>query len=260
MISKTTYTIGSFAKMTSTTERTLRFYDHKGLLRPSGYNEQGHRTYADEDLLRLHQILTLKYLDYSLDEIGKYLEQDGQDFNASLEIQYELLLQKQQHIQRVLATLERIRAIVKDNLSIDPGLIMMMIHSIQHEEEQKRWLSERLPDSFVHSFFMSGLSLDERVHVEREMTLWFNDLLVMCKQGLQPDHPLVQKRALELKQFLDPTLGQAMEELGTSEVGRVLEEMNSQFFSSNFDPHFKKYLNEAFAHLSIQTHNEPESE
>jgi len=239
--------------MTSTTERTLRFYDHKGLLKPSGYNEQGHRTYSDEDLLRLHQILTLKYLDYSLDEIGKYLEQDGTDFTASLELQYELLLQKQQHIQRVLATLERVRAIVKDNHALDPGLIMLMINSIQHEEEQKQWLSERLPDSIVHSFFMSELSMEERAQVEREMTLCLNDLLVMSKQGLLPDHPLVQARALDLKQFLDPLLGQTLKELRTEEVEGVLAEMEAKFSRCNFNPDFKKYLHEVFQLLSSRS-------
>jgi len=246
MINKKHYTIGTFAKLTSTTGRTLRFYDRKGLLKPSSYNEQGHRTYTDEDLLRLHQILTLKYLDYSLDEIGKYLDQDGKDFNASLEMQYELLLQKQQHIQRVLAAIDRVRAIVKDNPAIDSGLIMMMIHSIQHEEEQKRWLSERLPDSIVHSFFMSELSLEERHQVERSIATGLNDLLVMSKEGFQPDHLLVQERVNGLKQVLDPLL----QELGRSEEGaKVLEEMDSQLFPSNFEPEFKNYLREAFRHL-----------
>ncbi|MFF2910780.1 MerR family transcriptional regulator [Paenibacillus sp. NPDC057934] len=97
-ISKTYYTIGSFAKLTSTTEGTLRFYERKGLLKPSGYNEKGHRIYSDDELFRLHQILNLKYFDYSLDEISNYLEQDSKDFHASLEMQHELLLQK--HFQR----------------------------------------------------------------------------------------------------------------------------------------------------------------
>jgi len=250
MIKKTHYTIGTFAKLTSTTGRTLRFYDRKGLLKPSGYNEKGHRTYVDKDLFRFQQILTLKYLDYSLDEIGKYLDQEANDFNASLEMQYELLLQKQHHIQRVLATIERVRAIVKDNPTIDSGLIMMIIHSIQHEEEQKRWLSERLPGSIVHSFFMSDLSLEERHQVEREMAIGLNDLLVMFKQGLQPDHPLVQERVHNLKRSLDPLLGQVLEELETSEEGaKVLEEMDAQIFPSNFDPDFKNYLHEAFYRL-----------
>ncbi|MFC3745135.1 MerR family transcriptional regulator [Paenibacillus sp. GCM10012306] len=250
-ISKTYHTIGSFAKLTSTTGRTLRFYDRKGLLKPSGYNEQGHRMYTDEDLFRLHQILTLKYLDYSLDDIGKYLEQDGKDFNASLEMQYNMLLQKQQHIQRVVATIERVRALVKDNHTIDAGLIMLMIHSIQHEEEQKQWLSDRLPDALVQSMFMSGSSLEEQLELERELMMTLNDLLVMFKQGLPPDHPLVQEHALPLKPIYERAFGQPLQELWKNEAVGVLEEMDPQLISGHFDPEFKNYLSEVFFHMMV---------
>jgi len=229
-MSKTYYSIGSLAKLTSTTVRTLQFYDQKGLLKPSGYNEQGHRIYTDEDLFRLHQILTLKYLDYSLEEIGKYLEQDTSDFKASLEIQYGLLMQKQQQIQQVIATMERVRAIVKDNHTIDPELIMLMIHSIQHEGELKQWISDRLPDEFVQSIFKSGPNL------EHELMIGLNDLLIMFKQGL-----------VALKRLFDQLMGQPLEELAISETGRIFGGVDAQFPSS-FDPDFKNYLFEVLRH------------
>jgi DNA-binding transcriptional MerR regulator len=252
MINKTHYTIGSFATLTSTTGRTLRFYDRKGLLKPSGYNHQGHRTYTDEDLFRLQQILTLKYLDFSLDEIGQYLEQDSKDFHASLEMQYELLLQKQQHIQRVVATIERIRAIVRDHRTIDPGIIMLMIHSIQHEEEQKQWLSDRLPDALVQSIFMSGLSLEDRLQVEHEMILGINDLLIMFKKGLKPEYPLVQEHAFSLMLMLERMLGHQMQELRTGGAGKVFEEMDPQIFPSGFEREFNDYLRKVFFQLGIR--------
>ncbi|MFF2479888.1 MerR family transcriptional regulator [Paenibacillus sp. NPDC058071] len=241
--------MGSFADMTSTTGRTLRFYDRKGLLKPSSYNEQGHRTYTDEDLFRLQQILTLKYLDFSLDEIGQYLEQDGKDFHVSLEMQYELLLQKQQHIQRIVAAIERLRAIIKDNRTIDPGLIMTTIHNIQHEEKQKQWLSDRLPDALVQSLFMSGFSLEERHQIEHEMVIGLNDLLIMFKQALQPEHPLVQERAISLQLILKRLLGQQLQVLEMSETVRVLEEIDPQLFPSSFEQDFKTYLREVLVHL-----------
>ncbi|WP_165861090.1 MerR family transcriptional regulator [Paenibacillus paeoniae] len=246
-INKTHYSIGSLAKLTSTTVRTLDFYDQKGLLKPSGYNEQGHRTYTDEDLFRLQQILALKYLDLSLDDIGKYLEQGGKDYKASLELQYELLQQKQQHIQRVLATIERVKAIITDNDTIDPQLIILMIHAIQQEGELKQWLYDRLPDEFVESMFVSGASL------EHEIMIVFNDLLVLSKQGLQPDHPLVQEHGLALKQILNRLLAQPLEELGISETGKVLMEME---FPSSFQPEFINYLLEVFGHLTVRSKGE----
>jgi DNA-binding transcriptional MerR regulator len=221
------------------------------LLKPSSYNEKGYRTYSDEDLVRLHQILTLKYLDYSLDDISEYLEQDGKDFNASLKLQYGLLLKKQQHIQRIVDTVERAIAIVDDNDTIDQGLIMLMIHSIQHEEEQKQWLSDRLPDTLVQSMSMSGLSLEERIQVERKIMTAFNELLVMSKQGLPPEHHLVQERALTLKLIIEQMLGQSLQELGTNEMIRALGEWDPQLFP-NFDPELMNYLLKALVHLLSQ--------
>ncbi|MFF2089304.1 MerR family transcriptional regulator [Paenibacillus sp. NPDC058174] len=240
-MSKRYYTAGAFAKLTSTTKRTLHFYDHKGLLKPS-YNEQGYRTYTDEDLLRLQQILALKYLDYSLDEIKEYLEGEGSDFKASLERQHELLLQKQQHIQHVVATIERVSAIVKENHTLDPELIMMTIHSIQHEGEVKQRFSERLPDALVQSMFKRGASM------EPEIMIKFNDLLLMSKQGLHPEDPLVQECARSLKRLIDQLLGQPLEELGMSETGKTLIAMESP---SHIQAELINYLFEALRHLIL---------
>lgn len=55
------YTIGQFARKTGVTTRTLRFYDQKGLLKPSYLSESGRRFYTDRDLLTLQNILVFKY-------------------------------------------------------------------------------------------------------------------------------------------------------------------------------------------------------
>ena len=64
------YTTGEFARMAHVTIRTIRYYDKKGLLKPSFINESGYRMYSDEDFLKLQKILSLKYLGFSLNEIG----------------------------------------------------------------------------------------------------------------------------------------------------------------------------------------------
>ncbi|CAH1199109.1 hypothetical protein PAECIP111893_01232 [Paenibacillus plantiphilus] len=61
--------VGDLAKLTGLTVRTMRFYDQIGLFSPSGQTDSGHRLYNASDLARLHQILTLKELGLSLDEI-----------------------------------------------------------------------------------------------------------------------------------------------------------------------------------------------
>ena len=62
-------TVGEVAKKMGTTVRTLQYYDKEGLLSPSAESEGGRRLYTDKDLVILHQILSLKSLGFSLDDI-----------------------------------------------------------------------------------------------------------------------------------------------------------------------------------------------
>ncbi|MGH2509988.1 MAG: MerR family transcriptional regulator, partial [Ktedonobacteraceae bacterium] len=63
------YTTSRFARQACVTVRTLRYYDREGLLSPSAHTQAGHRLYSNADLARLQQILALKFLGFSLDEI-----------------------------------------------------------------------------------------------------------------------------------------------------------------------------------------------
>lgn len=62
-------TAGAAAKKMGVTVRTLQHYDREGLLPPSAISEGGRRLYTDKDIIRLHQILSLKHLGFSLDDI-----------------------------------------------------------------------------------------------------------------------------------------------------------------------------------------------
>ena len=62
-------TVGEVEKKTGVTVRTLQYYDKEGLLSPSSESEGGRRLYTDKDLIILHQIISLKSLGFSLDDI-----------------------------------------------------------------------------------------------------------------------------------------------------------------------------------------------
>ena len=75
------YSSGQFAGMAHVTQRTIRYYDKQGILKPSFVNESGARFYTDEDFARLQQILLLKYLGFSLDDI-RVMIVDTKDLQA----------------------------------------------------------------------------------------------------------------------------------------------------------------------------------
>ncbi len=66
-------TIGEVAKKMGVTVRTLQYYDKEKLLSPSAESEGGRRLYTDKDLIILHQIMALKSLGFSLDDIKQRL-------------------------------------------------------------------------------------------------------------------------------------------------------------------------------------------
>ncbi len=71
--------VGELARRTGLTIRTLHHYDDIGLLKPSLHTESGHRLYTAADLARLQQVISLRQLGFSLEEVGACL--DRSDFS-----------------------------------------------------------------------------------------------------------------------------------------------------------------------------------
>jgi MerR family transcriptional regulator, repressor of the yfmOP operon len=81
--------IGDVARLAGTTPRTIRYYEEIGLLPAAASRERGaHRTYAEEDVERLADLLRLKdLLGLSLDELKALVE--AEDARASLRREWE---------------------------------------------------------------------------------------------------------------------------------------------------------------------------
>lgn len=215
------YTIGEFAAMTAVTERTLRYYDRIGLLKPSAYNAQGHRMYTLPDLRTLQMINTLKYVDYSLEEIAHYLQRPNPGFRASLAEQYELLAQKKRHIEQVMEQLERLRQIVpytpaapgnepdvSDEINEESSsFLIMLLHSLRHEQFQRQWLSERVSPELIQTIFMEGMGIDERLKFEQQMASKLQAITALHRTGVPHKDARALAAGRELLLLLDQVLG-----------------------------------------------------
>jgi DNA-binding transcriptional MerR regulator/predicted transcriptional regulator YdeE len=68
--------IGEFSKLVQVPVATLRYYDQVGLLKPVAIDQwSGYRFYSASQLPRLHRILALKGLGFSLEQIGAVLDE-----------------------------------------------------------------------------------------------------------------------------------------------------------------------------------------
>jgi DNA-binding transcriptional MerR regulator len=99
------YRVGEVATLTRVSVRTLHHYDRIGLLRPAARSAGGYRVYGEDDLLRLQQILTLRYLGFPLKRIGELLDRPDFDLVASLRVQRRAVRDRIAALERVSAAL-----------------------------------------------------------------------------------------------------------------------------------------------------------
>lgn len=135
MSEKKYYTTGDFAKRARVTIRTIRYYDKRGILKPSYRGENGYRMYTDEDFARLQKILALKYLGFSLEEIMALTINDNQvDINQSLQMQKELIAKRIRHLEMMNQALEETQEVLHQSHATDWNQILNLIHmtSMEH--------------------------------------------------------------------------------------------------------------------------------
>lgn len=107
------YKTGEFAKLANVTERTLRYYDKIGLLRPSSILSNGYRQYTDSDLLKLQKILSLKHLGFSIEEIFPIVLED-QNLKESFKMQIDLIDSRIKHMTAIKDSMESIISTIND--------------------------------------------------------------------------------------------------------------------------------------------------
>lgn len=119
------YKTGEFAKLANVTERTLRYYDRIGLLKPSSILSNGYRQYTDSDLLKLQKILSLKHLGFSIEEIFPIVLED-QNLKESFKMQIDLIDSRIKHMTAIKDSMESIISTINDK-NIDWTKIISLI-------------------------------------------------------------------------------------------------------------------------------------
>ncbi len=111
--------IGEAAERTGVTQRTLRFYEERGLLKPPTRMDGGFRLYSEEDIERVEQIRRLRQLlGFTLAEIKEMVE--AEEVKMQLRAQYRpeaALSQKKKQLLRAIKVTERQHALIGQKLA-----------------------------------------------------------------------------------------------------------------------------------------------
>ncbi|HUY99426.1 MAG TPA: MerR family transcriptional regulator [Thermomicrobiaceae bacterium] len=102
------FRIGDFSRLTQVTVKALRHYDSLGLLEPARIDtDTGYRYYTGAQLPRLHRILALKDLGFSLEQVGQLLDAEL----SPEQLRAMLLLKQDETREQISAEQDRLRRI-----------------------------------------------------------------------------------------------------------------------------------------------------
>ena len=101
------YQTQEFAKRAGVTVRALHHYDRLGLLSPNGRSAAGYRQYGDRDLVRLEQILALKFIGFPLKEIQQLLKRGSKDLPAVLRRQRGMMEEKRRRLDLAIEAIRK---------------------------------------------------------------------------------------------------------------------------------------------------------
>jgi len=200
----THWKIGELARRTGVSIRTLHHYDEIGLLSPSHRSPSqgsgaGHRQYGREEVVRLQQILSLRQIGFSLEQIRDAL--GSADFDVLQLIRSHVTrLRKQITAQQELC--ERLDSIAAHYHSATAEEFIKAIEVMTMFE--KYYTQEQL-DTLARRRELLG---EERMReVPGEWTRLMQDVRAHMAAGTDPKDPRVQELARKWRSLIEEFTG-----------------------------------------------------
>lgn len=222
------YRVAEFARLAGLTVRTLQYYDRIDLLKPSQVTKAGHRRYEKGDLIRLQQIVTLKWMGFSLSHIKTILDNPTYDLRASLAIQKAAIDAKIDHLRQASEALGRVLEQANDPDTDTLSTIIQGVSGGDHESWVKAYYSEEA---------WRGLQTRRLAYapeqIEQAQQDWSDLFADFEQQRHQPaDSPAVQQLAAQMQALIDLFTG------GDPETEAGLARFNQDVHAGNLPPGF----------------------
>lgn len=149
-----TWFIKEFSKITNITVRSLQHYDRIGLLKPSKRLANGYRVYSELDLAKVHPIVALRFMGFSLLQISKILKNDSLALE-DLQKQRVALKSEIEQLQAAYKVLELLIAHSENEVNLNLPHIISFINENISAEDKKKVFGKSAPNlepSFAEEF------------------------------------------------------------------------------------------------------------
>ncbi|WP_026526172.1 MerR family transcriptional regulator [Butyrivibrio sp. VCD2006] len=136
-------TSGEIAREAGVSQKTLRVYDEKGLLKPVGYSEGNYKLYDKNSLMILEKIIALKHVGFSLEEIKSNLESgDDESIAETLKKQLELMENKIYEMKKAAECIKVALARIDENPDWDDVADVIKKMEMSQGQDERRWYAE----------------------------------------------------------------------------------------------------------------------
>nr|WP_082685694.1 MerR family transcriptional regulator [Ferroacidibacillus organovorans] len=198
MAEKERWKVGDLAKVTGITVRALHHYDQIGLLVTSLHSDAGHRLYSGKDIARLQQIISLKQLGFSLDEIGELLGNPSFRPDKAIRMQLERLVQQIRIQEDLRSRLEHLYEQVQAQRELTGEEWIKIIEVMKMTE--KYFTPEQMEKLKKQGELLGAEKIKE---VENEWPSLIANVRVELEKGTPPENPEVQLLAKRWKELVN---------------------------------------------------------
>jgi len=154
--------VKDLSKLTKVSVQTLHHYDRIDLLKPSIRLPNGYRLYSEKDLLRLQQIIALKYFGFELAQI-KNLLAGRVDVVDHFAVQSQFLEEKAKTLNEASQTLKSILSDCHRDKSIPWETIIKLIEVYRMTQElEKGWAGKVLSPDELQQYVNFAKELQTR--------------------------------------------------------------------------------------------------
>jgi DNA-binding transcriptional MerR regulator len=196
------YQIHEFAKLTGLTVRALQHYDHLGLLKPVR-SRAGHRTYSDQDLQALVQILALKSVGVPLRQIAALRRSGGPGLAKALHMQRAVLERRKPLLDKAITIIHNVELALENGEEADPAVLRTLIEVVGPQED----LSAAVDDDPVRDAAAPAPRTPDRAELRRRWQQLLDEVDQVA--GRDPASPEAQAMADRWVAMLEELAGSA---------------------------------------------------
>lgn len=200
----TQWYVKDLSKLTGVSVQTLHHYDRIQLLKPSLRLTNGYRVYSEKDLLKLQQIVALKFFGFELSQI-KYLLSQEQEISKNFSMQAKFLREKAETLLEASQILTRITDECNQSESISWKQVISLIEVYKMTQVlENEWVKEVLNADELKQYaeFEKSIKTNATPESISEFEKNWDALVEEVKQNLKNDP--TSKNSVQLaKKWMD---------------------------------------------------------